>query len=48
MVSWDVERVGMLAYHFGPTWAATVYKRGRRVFGPEPVHADGGMWGGQT
>ena len=30
---WDVERVGMLAYHFGPTWAATVYKRGRRVFG---------------
>jgi len=45
LVIWDVERVGMLAYHFGPTWAATVYKRGRRVFGPEPP-ADPEAWGG--
>lgn len=45
VVIWDVDRVGMLAYHFGPTWAATVYKKGRRVFGPDPEHATQGWMG---
>jgi len=38
VVIWDVDRVAMLAYHFGPTWAASVYKKGRRVFGPDTPH----------
>jgi imidazolonepropionase len=42
IVIWDVERLAFLPYHFGPTWAASVYRLGRRVFGPaeeEPLDA---------
>ena len=47
IVLWDTERLEELAYHFGPTWAAVVYRLGRRVFGPERAH-DEDEWGGGT
>ncbi len=47
IVIWDSGRLVELPYHFGPTWAASVYRLGRRVFGPEPVHA-GEEWGAVT
>jgi len=47
VVIWDTDRLVELPYHFGPTWAATVYRLGRRVFGPEPEHAEA-EWGTVT
>jgi imidazolonepropionase len=47
VVLWDTDRVIELPYHFGPTWAAVVYKKGRRVFGPAPPHDEDG-WGEAT
>lgn len=47
LVIWDAARLVELPYHFGPAWAATVYRLGRRVFGPEPVPA-GEEWGAVT
>jgi imidazolonepropionase len=47
IVLWDTARLEELPYHFGPTWAAVVYRLGRRVFGPERAH-DEDEWGGGT
>lgn len=47
VVLWDADRLVELPYHFGPTWAAVVYKKGRRVFGPPPP-PDEDEWGGAT
>lgn len=47
VVLWDTDRLVELPYHFGPTWAAAVYRKGRRVFGPPPP-PDEDEWGGAT
>jgi imidazolonepropionase len=45
LVVWGAPDVRTLAYHFGPSWAESVWRLGRLVFGPEPLVES---WGGGT
>ncbi|MEP7027865.1 MAG: imidazolonepropionase [Candidatus Eisenbacteria bacterium] len=47
IVLWDAPDARTLSYHFGPTWARAVFRRGRRVFGAPPP-PDAESWGGAT
>ena len=38
VVLWEAPDVRTLSYHFGPAWAHSVYRRGRRVPGTGPSH----------
>ncbi len=37
IVLWDAPDARTMSYHFGPTWARAVYRRGRRVLGNRAV-----------
>jgi imidazolonepropionase len=39
VVLWAAPDMRTLGYHFGPSWAESVWRLGRRVFGPEPMVA---------
>lgn len=47
IVVWEADDVRTLAYHFGPSWARTVWRRGRLVHGPAPDPL-AAAWGGAT